>query len=773
MLTFVEIDLGLTGKGLESALEKLLGIEKEQVARLERIEGKLTILQKGPYNSGIHHLESALQAGMDETTARFDGERPAGVVCFGYAQGRQRLRHFPRCLDSFPSRRLAGLGLAHMRRMLWAFAVCLASGVSLAGAGAATALSWTAQTLPVPGVPSGQLSAVSCPSVRACMAVGGDDNGALTERLTSAGWKLVPAPGGPGGGLSAVSCSSATACTAIGAVTTAIGSGLRFVSAPLVERWNGRRWSIQRSAIPANARVSLSGVSCPARRSCFAVGAASGPKRRQVPLVERWNGSTWSVQRAASRGLRPSSANSFYGVSCVSAKACTAVGARSEGSLVERWNGSTWRSLKSSPQVSLTAVTCTSATACTAVGSGSNGAVAETLNGTKQSVRPLADPGGEPDSAEFSSVACSSAKACLAVGSFIPNSSGDTAPLIERWRHGRWSFPAVRAAQPTGSLGGVSCPARRSCTAVGELDTPITSYTWALHWNGSSFSTQSTPNETVPASVELNGVSCASSTACTAVGQYTDAVGIQQPLAEAWNGTRWSIQPTPNPSTGADNQFNGVSCPTATTCIAVGSTGTGQQLAERWDGARWTILSSPGPTDLAVLNSVSCLSPTACMAVGSSVELWDGARWTIQSAPNPPAGSLHGTLQGVSCTAPTACTAVGSFEITTTVPCGPPIGNPPTTCSGLVTQTLAAGWDGTTWSTQVTPTPTGGGQLNGVSCTSDTACIAVWVLPRQHDRDGGRGLGRHQLVGPERSEPNRRVPQRGVVRIGQRLRRGW
>jgi hypothetical protein len=39
MITFAEIGLGLTEKGLEAALEKLLGIEDEQVARLERIEG--------------------------------------------------------------------------------------------------------------------------------------------------------------------------------------------------------------------------------------------------------------------------------------------------------------------------------------------------------------------------------------------------------------------------------------------------------------------------------------------------------------------------------------------------------------------------------------------------------------------------------------------------------------------------------------------------------------------------------------------------------------
>lgn len=232
-----------------------------------------------------------------------------------------------------------------MRRLLCTVAICLASVVSLADAAAAS--SWTVQTLPAPVVPSGQLSGVSCPSPKSCMAVGHGPDGPLAERFTGAGWRLLRLPGRPGGALSSVSCSSGTACTATGAVTTAIGSGSRFVSAPLAERWNGRQWSVQPIAIPANTSLSLNGVSCPSRKLCFAVGVVRGPKRRPMPLVERWNGSTWSVQRAASRGLRPSFANFLNGVSCVSAKACIAVGATFGKSLVESWNGSKWRFLKS------------------------------------------------------------------------------------------------------------------------------------------------------------------------------------------------------------------------------------------------------------------------------------------------------------------------------------------------------------------------------------------------------------------------------------------
>ena len=71
----------------------------------------------------------------------------------------------------------------------------------------------------------------------------------------------------------------------------------------------------------------------------------------------------------------------------------------------------------------------------------------------------------------------------------------------------------------------------------------------------------------------MNGVSCTSATACTAVGILIGYVGpILAPVAEAWNGTSWTIQNTPTPSgAGYPSQFNAVSCTSATACRAVGS----------------------------------------------------------------------------------------------------------------------------------------------------------------------------------------------------------
>jgi hypothetical protein len=75
----------------------------------------------------------------------------------------------------------------------------------------------------------------------------------------------------------------------------------------------------------------------------------------------------------------------------------------------------------------------------------------------------------------------------------------------------------------------------------------------------------------------LESVSCTTFTACTAVGQV-DGTGQLVTLAERWNGTAWAIQHTPNPTSatgGANGELDALSCAAPTTCTAVGYYGNG------------------------------------------------------------------------------------------------------------------------------------------------------------------------------------------------------
>jgi hypothetical protein len=159
-----------------------------------------------------------------------------------------------------------------------------------------------------------------------------------------------------------LSCASAGFCIAVGGYDLSSGGGKSFA-----ERWDGSSWSLEATLSVAGASdTQLMGVSCTSPRACFAVGEynPSGSQPRQRTLVERWNGTRWSAERTPSgRG------DELVGVSCASARACMAVG-QASSPLVESWDGRTWSVVRLPTGGSglAAAVSCTSRMICTVVG---------------------------------------------------------------------------------------------------------------------------------------------------------------------------------------------------------------------------------------------------------------------------------------------------------------------------------------------------------------------------------------------------------------------
>jgi hypothetical protein len=318
-------------------------------------------------------------------------------------------------------------------------------------------------------------------------------------------------------------------------------------------------------------------------------------------------------------------------------------------------------------------------------------------------------------------VSCASTSACTAVGAYFIGMSPNM--LAERWNGTKWSIQ--RPPNPKGASGsqlnGVSCVSASACTAVGSYYNGTRQVTLAERWNGTKWSIQRPPNPKGASNIELDGVTCVSTRACTAVGFYINSTQTALvTLAERWNGTKWSIEHTPNPKGVPDTWLFSVSCASARACPAVGYYYNGTiypTLAERWNGTKWSIQSTPNPKGSvqSVLFGVSCVSARACTAVGSYengarlalAERWNGTKWSIQSTPNPK-GASGSELRGVSCTAAGACTAPGEYYN----------GSP---------NTLAERWNGTKWSVQRPPNPTGAStiELHGVSCVSARACTTV------------------------------------------------
>ncbi|MGN6169089.1 MAG: hypothetical protein ACTHQQ_13105, partial [Solirubrobacteraceae bacterium] len=221
---------------------------------------------------------------------------------------------------------------------------------------------------------------------------------------------------------------------------------------------------------------------------------------------------------------------------------------------------------------------------------------------------------------------------------------------------------------PTLLLGGgptsVSCISSANCTAVGivvgcecatYLPKPV-----AARWNGSSWSSEQTVELPSNGNFGLTAVSCPTRSSCFAVGYHGG-----NPLAERWNGSRWSIQSTPG-----HIGLTGISCWSKTGCIAVGrdvvswdGSAIGDGVAEAWNGKRWSIKFDGGG---GALDGVACASKDACTAVGAGsvwahAERWDGKRWSIQR-PRRPTGATSTSLSAVSCPSPTTCIAVGSYK---------------------------------------------------------------------------------------------------------------
>lgn len=240
------------------------------------------------------------------------------------------------------------------------------------------------------------------------------------------------------------------------------------------------------------------------------------------------------------------------------------------------------------------------------IGEANPGQVLEQWNGTKWSVIP-GPHFASGDQPSIYAMTHTSADDVWAIGSLLSGDGTLLSFLFEHWNGTTWT--QTNSISGDAFLIAASADAKNDAWAVGfsgpENDL---SQTLAMHWNGQDWAQVPTPSVGSGAN-QLNAVQALAPNNVWAVGFSTPEPPPQEvatlTLIEHYDGTSWSVVPSPNVGPNSIFQSNtlyGLVANSADDIWAFGSyvasDGSGHQktLLLHWDGTSWTIRPSPDPT---------------------------------------------------------------------------------------------------------------------------------------------------------------------------------
>jgi hypothetical protein len=322
-----------------------------------------------------------------------------------------------------------------------------------------------------------------------------------------------------------------------------------------------------------------------------------------------------------------------------------------------------------------------------------------------------------------------------AVGTFLgPNDDDGGVMLTEHWNGTAWSqVPTPNVFRFDERLLAVSPSAANDVWAVGLTKRIGFAHTdpLAAHYDGSSWTFVPTPAQPGGSRSALFGVANLGGNNAWAVGHSGD----NKALVEHWDGTAWTRITVPDPKAPAGMTFagatlNAVSARSATDIWASGTFQAGQgtnvnsfTLTMHWNGTAWSIVPSPNPATVSPVNGVRqtltgvvAISANNAWAVGNTVDTvtgsfqadrpialhWNGTAWSVTTLP---AGK--GFLTTVTASSANSVWAVGSVGATTTV----------------------VHWNGTAWAAETTPAVAGGQPvvMKGIGAVPGSA-TEVWAV---------------------------------------------
>jgi hypothetical protein len=319
--------------------------------------------------------------------------------------------------------------------------------------------------------------------------------------------------------------------------------------------------------------------------------------------------------------------------------------------------------------------------------------------------------------ATFSGIACASASRCVGVGNVASSVSSGAAASINSASGHLSTGQSLHLVRSSGLLNGVSCPSSSVCLAVGE--NPNQTGGIAVPINPDSAMVRGGQEPHVISGITMSGVACVSRKQCVAVGHDSTGSGVVVALSpttgEISSGQRVQIIPR----TGGVG-LEGVACPLANVCVAVGeNAGRSAGVAVSLNPATGAIRREQSVRDVThkgILSDVACPSTTVCLAVG-----WGAGQPSVAVPIDPRTGKVSkdqrdqsistqaAMLTSVACPSISLCLAVGND--TGDPSAGQAVPIDPTTATIVVDQSVQ--------------TVTGTGPFKAVVCQSTGLCLAA------------------------------------------------
>lgn len=288
-----------------------------------------------------------------------------------------------------------------------------------------------------------------------------------------------------------------------------------------------------------------------------------------------------------------------------------------------------------------------------------------------------------------------------------------------------WTAASQPALSGSGGLDDVAAASPTDAWAVGHRfdQGDQMGHTLIEHHDGVSWTITSSADGPAALQSVLSGVAVRAVDDAWAVGSFTKPNNLVRTLVEHWEGSSWTRVKSPNAGQPAGGDLESVAAVAADDVWAVGGFGQGapgRTLVEHWDGTAWSVVPSPnkGPFPNS-LSDVVAVAPDDVWAVGTwftkafddrTLTLhWDGTAWHRIPSPNVGPVSAANDLVSVSAVATDDVWAVG--------------------VRGL--HTLTMHWDGTAWSVVGSPTPGGNADLGGVVAVG---VDDVWAVGGYVDR---------------------------------------